>query len=437
VLNSRENGYYFKAGCGFERKNWTQYNYYDFSYNQYGFILDGLGNPMTPDERNTRKMSGPHHNVLLNFFSSRNQFELGANSRLNVNLGFQSTKRAEGSGSISLNIHLLSILQNAAFRHQVAKGLTLIVYQSVSQQVNTNYGKRVLIPDANLLELNGSAGLIYEKRKWSTSLVIGPETKQIRTLTTGSFNSIGSEVPPTSRTMTTMTGAAHASYSPSDQLRIKFDLSTGYRAPNLAELATNGVHEGTFQFEIGDPKMHPEQALNSSVTVGYATVKKRRMEVAASVTGYRYQFKNYIYLSPTSEFRNVFYRVYRYRQQDANLHGADGTLTLRWNRLSNHSPIGELKMTGSCVQGIKSDQSYLPFIPAGKLSSRLSYFIPETQWMHHGFVGITGDYSFAQQRPALFETRTSDYLLIGLVAGSRFGNSEISSKFRLYRKKLA
>jgi iron complex outermembrane receptor protein len=48
-----------------------------------------------------------------------------------------------------------------------------------------------------------------------------------------------------------MNGSAGISFNPADQWNLKVNLSSGYRAPNLAELSSNGVHEGTFRYEIG------------------------------------------------------------------------------------------------------------------------------------------------------------------------------------------
>jgi iron complex outermembrane receptor protein len=39
-----------------------------------------------------------------------------------------------------------------------------------------------------------------------------------------------------------------------DDLIVRLNLASGFRAPNLAELTSNGVHEGTNRYEIGDLK---------------------------------------------------------------------------------------------------------------------------------------------------------------------------------------
>ena len=97
VLNSRFNGYYLKSSIGFKRKNWKSVNHYNLAYNNFGFVFNDLQTLMTPDSRWSRSMSGPHHIVFLNTFSSVNDIKL-KKSVLKLNGGFQSNYRAEDEG---------------------------------------------------------------------------------------------------------------------------------------------------------------------------------------------------------------------------------------------------------------------------------------------------------------------------------------------------
>ncbi|HXB93409.1 MAG TPA: TonB-dependent receptor, partial [Puia sp.] len=51
-------------------------------------------------------------------------------------------------------------------------------------------------------------------------------------------------------------------------LYVKANIARGWRAPNVAECAANGVHDGTVVYEIGDPKLTPETSLEEDVAVG-------------------------------------------------------------------------------------------------------------------------------------------------------------------------
>ena len=112
ILNSRFGGYYLKGSLGFKKKNWTSYNNYNASYDNFGFIMDSL-NPKSPDNRLSRKMDGPHHTVLLNVLSSQNTVRLKT-STIKLNLGLQSNLRLEdeGGNKISLEMLLSTFLYN-------------------------------------------------------------------------------------------------------------------------------------------------------------------------------------------------------------------------------------------------------------------------------------------------------------------------------------
>ena len=52
---------------------------------------------------------------------------------------------------------------------------------------------------------------------------------------------------------------------------LKANLSRGFRAPNVAETGSNGVHDGTVIYEIGDPNLKPEQSLEVDIAPGLRT----------------------------------------------------------------------------------------------------------------------------------------------------------------------
>jgi iron complex outermembrane receptor protein len=43
---------------------------------------------------------------------------------------------------------------------------------------------------------------------------------------------------------------------------IRLNLASGFRAPNLAELTSNGVHEGTNRYEIGNSDLRQNKTYN-------------------------------------------------------------------------------------------------------------------------------------------------------------------------------
>ncbi|PQJ09285.1 hypothetical protein CJD36_018725 [Flavipsychrobacter stenotrophus] len=408
VLNSRNQGYYLKAGMGFKRKNWTQENTFNFSLNKFGFIMEDLSSSFAPDGRWERGMNGPHHIVVLNLFNSQNTFQLKS-SRLQLNAGVQSNIRMEdeGAGQISLNMHLFSALQNLKWEKQLRKNLSFTGNQQLTFENNTNYGGRIIIPDASFMELNLAGYLKWTRNKFIAEAGGGINSKYIHTIATRSLNIPGEAIQPFTRNNITGNGMVGAVYMPADGVNLKFNASTGSRSPNLAELSSNGLHEGVYRYEIGDPNLKIEQNLNTDIDV---LVNKGSW--AAGASGYYNQFFNYVYLTPTTE-KFYGFPVYRYKQQGALIYGGEffGTYT----------PAGkkewQLKEVFAITNGVLADGNYLPFIPAYKSTTSLRYEKIRTGKITRIFVAPELVYVFKQDRPAQFETMTGSYALLNLSSG--------------------
>lgn len=409
VLNSRFTGVYAKAGAGFEKNNWRSSFNYHFSLNQFGFILPDLGSFFTPDARWSRSMEGPHHIVMFNLLAWENRVKL-KNSTLKLNLGFQSNQRKEdeGGGSISLNMHLLSVPYSVQWIHRVSGHMELIVSHIGTFENNTNYGGRVLIPDANMLE-EGVAVFIKESReKFVYELGVGGHIKFIKTFATGILNTDpDKEIQPFATTKSSVNGMAGISYLPNKHWVIKTNASTGHRAPNLAELSSNGLHEGTYQYEIGDPGLKNEQNLNAEVSVAFAS-----SWIDVSASAYFNHFFSYIYLTPTAE-EYFGFQIYRYLQDQANLAGGEAVLKI------HPAPIKglEWKQTFSLVKGWLLNGENLPYIPANKWAHELRYTSHIKDKVRNAYVFVSCTQVFQKDEVAPGETVTPQYFLLGAGVG--------------------
>ncbi|MCB0804931.1 MAG: TonB-dependent receptor, partial [Bacteroidales bacterium] len=256
VLNSRYNGYLLKTGYGYKHNKWQSENHYYFSYHQFGFIFNGISDFFEPDNRWSRNMSGPHHRVLLNMFTSANTYHLKS-SELRLNAGFQSNLRSEdeGGGKLSLIMHLMTAQYSLKWEKPLSENLSLVIANNTSLENNANYGKRKIVPDARLLESNVSVYLKHSYEKLIIEYGAGAGGKYIHTLLTKTVNSGEKEVDPFEQFRTFYNGMLGVSYIPQHRLNIKLNVASGVRAPNLAELSSNGLHEGIYTFEIGDPDL--------------------------------------------------------------------------------------------------------------------------------------------------------------------------------------
>lgn len=364
ILNSRFNSQNLKATFGFKKGNWRSENHYFMSYSKFGFIFSDISHFMDPDNRWNRSMSGPHHIVFLNNFASVNTIDL-SNSTLKLNAGLQSNFRQEdeGGGELSLQMLLLTGQYSLKWEKLLSKHWMLVVANNSSFENNTNYGRRKIVPDANLMESSASTYIKYMKKRVILEYGIGGGMKYIKTFLTPTVNSNEKDIAPFDQSRTFMNTMGGLSLIPSKTWNIKLNLSTGVRAPNLAELSANGLHEGIYTYEIGNPNMANERNANIDLGV-YHTGKT----VGFSLSGFYNYFKNYIYLQPTTEEWYGF-PVSRFVQYDAAIYGFETSGYVKPSFVKGL----KLSTTYAMLIGQLGNGDYIPYMPANKLVPEIRY----------------------------------------------------------------
>lgn len=402
VLNSRFDGYNLKASYGFEKKNWSSVNHYSGSFNRFGFIFSDIYTFIETDSRWSRSLKvNPDHLVLLNTLSSENKIKLRNGSTLSINAGLQSNSRREneGGGAISLNMHLLTFQYLMRWETSLNSNHKIIVSHLGSVEHNTNYGARKIVPDASMQESNISLYLeSHYRERWVWENGIGVGEKYLKTLFTPLLNGPDKEIKPFKKFAPYYNVFSGISYFKNKGLNIKFNVATGVRIPNLAELASDGLHEGVFTYEIGTPHLKNEQniALN-----GVLNLTRKKWDFY--LTPFFNQYFGYVFLAPTSE--NWFgFPVYRYRQQDATQYGGETALNLRPVKNS------QLGLAFSSMQSKTADGNYTPFLPATKLYGNIQITLQHSPRKTLQCYAGT-DHYFAQNRVFTAEIATPKYTL--------------------------
>ncbi|MEO6305535.1 MAG: TonB-dependent receptor, partial [Bacteroidia bacterium] len=265
ILNSRFGGYVGKASLGFRHKRWINENTYMFAQNSFGFLMDAYQVYDKADDRLSRSFERPHHTVVINMFTSQNTFLLNA-SKLKINLGFHSNNRQEqeGASGISLDMVLDTYTGLINWTKDFNETTQLVIGSQNQFQTNLNNGSRIIVPNANLFE---SSLFSYLKKHYKYIVIEGGiryDYKDIQTLPTGVLNSgspynPGTKVIPTNKNYSTVNGALGASVFDTKHINVKLNVSSGYRGPNLAELSSNGLHEGSLRYELGNIDLKVEQ----------------------------------------------------------------------------------------------------------------------------------------------------------------------------------
>lgn len=366
VLNSRFDGYCLKATYGFTRKRWESTNNYSSSFNRFGFIFNDVYTFITADDRWSRRLNvNPNHMVLLNILSSQNRMRLKDNSILNLNVGFQSNERMEneGGGQISLNMHLMTLQYLAKWEKELNDKHGITISSLTALEDNTNYGGRKIIPDARMQESNLAAYLesrISDKFVWENGLAGG--FKRIHSFFTAGVNSPEKLIHPFVKSNPYYNGFTGISFHTRNGWNSKLNVSSGVRMPNLAELSSNGLHEGIFTFEIGNPNFKNEQLLSGNFQLQF----ENRL-VSFSISPFYNLYHNFVYLAPTADKWLGLYPIYLYQQQNATQYGTEFMLIFR-------AGAGFFAgFTGSGMVSKTADGNYTPYTPARKLTPQVSW----------------------------------------------------------------
>ncbi|MEJ2617193.1 MAG: TonB-dependent receptor [Ignavibacteriaceae bacterium] len=194
--------------------------------------------------------------------------------------------------------------------------------------------------------------------------------------------------------------ALGASIFATENLNFKINFATGYRAPNLAELSSNGVHEGTTRYEIGNPGMKSE---NNYQLDGGLNYRVKDFSINAGL--FLNKVMNYIFLQTSGDFINQ-YRIYRFVQENASLKG--GEISLDWKAIN----ILDISSSFSMVRGKQDNGSYLPFMPADKIISTIKIDLSEYFLLENTFLSVGMRNYLKQDRVAEDEIPTPGYTLI-------------------------
>lgn len=152
------------------------------------------------------------------------------------------------------------------------------------------------------------------------------------------------------------------------------NIGVAWRAPQVNELYSSGLHHGAGTYNLGEASLSPETGAKWITSLSYNHPDRG---VRLTADAYVQLIKNYIYDYPTGEVRTLFsgvYPIFQYTQADAFFRGVDIDASVRlakWEVLTQSLSYG---LRGSVVfaNELKTHR-YFPFIPAPRLSQSLEW----------------------------------------------------------------
>ena len=187
-------------------------------------------------------------------------------------------------------------------------------------------------------------------------------------------------------------------------------VTSAQRAPATEELFSCGAHPATQTFDVGNPDLNIEQALN--IEVG---VRKTQGQLTTALNVYQNQISDFIYAKNTGIEVDSFGQ-YKFVQQDATFVG--GELEVAFQLLEG------LTLTGMADR-VRADD--LPRIPADRLglgfeASSMALFSTQSDWM------LFGQWQQIQKQDQVAENEEAslgyDLLTLGMTYQAVLANSE-------------
>lgn len=423
---------------------------------------DDTFRPIVSDaELKSYAMTPLHQHVQHYRVYSTNNFTLG-NGHLTVNLGYQYSARREFShpelsAIPGLYLQLNTYSYDVKYYLPEMNGWNLTVgVNGMYQDNKVTKGTEFIIPDYKQFDIGPFAllkktfgkldiagGARFDLRSFNNSeLYTKPDPVTGFNTPVYGADTVGADKPFYRYThqFTGASGSLGATYNFTEKLSVKGNISRGYRAPNISEISSNGVHPGTNIFQIGNSDFKPEFSLQEDI--GFAYTSKY---VVVNMSLFNNIITNYIFnqrLLGRNGLDSVIVpgnQTYKFQQGKAQLYGGELSIDIH--------PVRALHFENSIsvVYGrnrdidpkLQSDSNrYTPFIPPLHGISELRFdFDSKANHIVNGFLKVQLAYYAKQNRVYLTdntETPTPGYALVNIGAGAGMTNKKGKNIFNLY-----
>ena len=400
------------------------------------------------------KIGYPHQQIHHLRISLNNYFML-KHGTINFDLGFQNNKRKEFGDvtdpkAIALFFDLNTLNYNLRYNFKENKGWETATGVNGMYQSNTNKGQEYLIPNYQSFDIGGflhtkktfknkltfAAGIRFDNRAMNADeLILDSTGMATNQLNAGSFL----KFEGFTQNYSGISGSIGISYQVAKHSTLKANISRGFRAPNIAEIASNGRHEGSFRYEYGTVQLNSEISHQFDLAYFYNSD-----HLTIEVTPFTNLISNYVYAKklvtatgmdsipdPTDPAP-----AYQFAQGNATLMGGEFYFDLHphpldWLHLEN---------SFSYVQGLLKNQSdstkYLPFIPAPKYRAAIkAEFKKVGKHMNNFYFKIALDHYFKQDKCyAAYgtETVTPGYSLVSAGFGGTIATTKKKDLLAIY-----
>ena len=407
------------------RRDWGQMRLRWSVYHQVPSIVEGERDEVTGEleqpyaSATTYRHGMPYQHVKHYRLVLDNKFYLGRGS-LNVLLAYQQNRRKEyeepdAPNDYGLFLKLHTLNYNVHYTAPQLSGWKLTAGANGMYQRSLNKGVEFLIPDYNLFDVGVFATVAKTVGRW---VLNGGLRLDHRHFAGDRLVDEGEErFAAFTRNFTGVTGSVGTVFHAGEKWDLRLNVARGFRTPNVSELASNGVHEGSQRYEVGNVHLKPEFSFQLDAGVDFTTPV-----VAFSLNAFANRISNYIFIHRVDEVVDPEYDTYRYDHGTAQLWGGEVSVDVH--------PLHSLHL-GTSLSYVNAvqlhqprDTRYLPFTPAPRWVSDVKYeIVHKGKVLCNTFVAMQVDCNLRQNHYYSAwdtETATPAYTLLNFSAGTDF-----------------
>ena len=438
-------------------KNWGHSYFNVSSYNTTLNIVEGErdadgkftfinnnGDDVTATDEDYKgyKVGFPHQEINHLRLTSNNYFLL-KNGTINADFAFQNNKRKEFADATNpdekeLFFDLNTFNYNVRYNVKETNNWETSFGIGGMQQSNTNKGEEALIPDYQFFD---AGAFVFTQKTFNNYLTLAGglrfdnrnvDAKEMLEDTEVKFAKFN-------KNYSGISGSLGLSYQLDKQSTIKLNLSRGFRAPNIAELSSNGIHEGTFRYEIGDINLKSE--ISHQIDAAYFLNSDH---ISFEFTPFVNFISNYIYTEKMQDANgndviidpNDPVPAFKFTQGNAQLFGGEIFLDFHphpfdWLHVEN-----SFSYVRATQNNRPENEKFLPFIPAPKYRGEIkTNFEKVNNTFSDFYAKFSVDHYFKQNNIySAFDTETATpaYTLLSVGIGAdikAFGKKDFFNVF--------
>ena len=312
---------------------------------------------------------------------------------LKASVGYQQNRRQEFANVLTpdnygLYFQLHTVNYDVHYEMAERNGYSFSFGVNGMGQRSLNKGTEFLVPEYGLFDIGAfavakksigkldlSGGIRFDNRSENgKDLYLNADD----TKTTASDPAAVQRFSAFSKNFNGVSGSIGASLQLNDHWITKLNLSRGFRAPSIGELASNGVHDGTVRYEIGNSGLKSEHSLQLDYELGYNTE-----HVSAKVNLFANNIRNYIYSHKINSVNGgdsiqSGYSTYKFNSGNALLFGGEAYLDIHPHPLDWLHFENTFSYVHSELKNQSDSTRYLPFTPAPKWTSDIRVDLDHT-----------------------------------------------------------